>query len=592
MYVNVSNARTNQSSVKDLKLAIENFEGDTTMQLDGTFDGLSKDVLDLFAFDAKKKPWQKWNMKGKTNCQFQVGFPLKENLSLEDMKINVSGKIDQLAAQINPTLALTDGALQITTPEVEGKTPHVAITGNVKLNGLQFTMRHHEFLKKRNEVMSETEVTAPLSLEQATKFGVAIPPALAFTIKGNVNTRTLYTRNSAYDEVKVTGDMSKPAVDVPFMAWKKPENEASEFVLAWRTKDETVTQSYAFSLSGQGILINAKGYVAKDFSRIRADLVPIRTPTDNSSLSFDYSKGGALAVHARGSKLNIEPFLKYIEQQKEDAKKRGEKSQPVYTSLQANMQVGRLRLLDGIVMDNVNLQAECDKDRCKQVVLNAIMPQMNNAPTSIRYAPDAANKGYMLNASIGNAGAFLRAFGYTRSIKNGVATITAKENAQGVGSGGLILKDFSVVRAPFFAKLLSIASFTGVLNLLQGDGVGFGKCDLRFRYTPVQFEIDHLRATSSALGITAKGQYHRQEERLALRGAIIPAYTLNNILGNIPLIGELIIGKEGEGVLATRYSMVGSVDDPEVSVNPLSMLTPGFLRNIWEGAEDSPAVTQ
>jgi hypothetical protein len=30
--------------------------------------------------------------------------------------------------------------------------------------------------------------------------------------------------------------------------------------------------------------------------------------------------------------------------------------------------------------------------------------------------------------------------------------------------------------------------------------------------------------------------------------------------------------------------MTGPVDNPEISVNPLSMLTPGFLRRIWEGS--------
>jgi hypothetical protein len=35
--------------------------------------------------------------------------------------------------------------------------------------------------------------------------------------------------------------------------------------------------------------------------------------------------------------------------------------------------------------------------------------------------------------------------------------------------------------------------------------------------------------------------------------------------------------------LGTTYSVSGDADEPEISVNPLSMLTPGILRRIFEG---------
>jgi hypothetical protein len=59
--------------------------------------------------------------------------------------------------------------------------------------------------------------------------------------------------------------------------------------------------------------------------------------------------------------------------------------------------------------------------------------------------------------------------------------------------------------------------------------------------------------------------------------------TLNKVLGKIPLVGNILTGGEGGGVFAATYSIKGSSDDPRVSVNPLSVLTPGILRRIlWE----------
>jgi hypothetical protein len=37
----------------------------------------------------------------------------------------------------------------------------------------------------------------------------------------------------------------------------------------------------------------------------------------------------------------------------------------------------------------------------------------------------------------------------------------------------------------------------------------------------------------------------------------------------------------GSGVFAARYSVRGKLADPKIGVNPLSALTPGFLRNVF-----------
>jgi hypothetical protein len=55
------------------------------------------------------------------------------------------------------------------------------------------------------------------------------------------------------------------------------------------------------------------------------------------------------------------------------------------------------------------------------------------------------------------------------------------------------------------------------------------------------------------------------------------------VLGAIPLLGDVLTSREGEGILGTTYSVSGDADEPEISVNPLSMLTPGILRRIFEG---------
>jgi len=44
----------------------------------------------------------------------------------------------------------------------------------------------------------------------------------------------------------------------------------------------------------------------------------------------------------------------------------------------------------------------------------------------------------------------------------------------------------------------------------------------------------------------------------------------------------LLLGGEGQGLFAANYRATGSAADPQISVNPLSALTPGFLRRLFQ----------
>ena len=90
------------------------------------------------------------------------------------------------------------------------------------------------------------------------------------------------------------------------------------------------------------------------------------------------------------------------------------------------------------------------------------------------------------------------------------------------------------------------------------------------------------QATNMALGITFEGTIDRKNRTLDLNGHVIPAYLVNSLVGKIPLVGEIIAGGKGQGIVSATYKVTGSFDQPLTSVNPLSVLTPGFTRKLFE----------
>ena len=94
------------------------------------------------------------------------------------------------------------------------------------------------------------------------------------------------------------------------------------------------------------------------------------------------------------------------------------------------------------------------------------------------------------------------------------------------------------------------------------------------------------RGSGPGLGMTANGEINFANDTLDMDGVLVPAYTANSMLGGIPLIGDIIVGKKGEGIFALNYTVQGEFKAAQVAVNPLSALTPGFLRGIFSKQRD------
>ena len=85
-------------------------------------------------------------------------------------------------------------------------------------------------------------------------------------------------------------------------------------------------------------------------------------------------------------------------------------------------------------------------------------------------------------------------------------------------------------------------------------------------------------ASGTSLGVSTEGAINRNSDQISIKGMIVPAYILNRIIDQIPVVGRILTGGKKEGLLAAEYLISGTRDEPEVSVNPLTAFTPGFLR--------------
>jgi len=130
--------------------------------------------------------------------------------------------------------------------------------------------------------------------------------------------------------------------------------------------------------------------------------------------------------------------------------------------------------------------------------------------------------------------------------------------------------------------LFAAGTLDGPLRLLQGQGIPLTTFSMPFSARAKMVTIREGRAAGPAIGATFAGTLDRKAERVDVTGTLVPLYGLNSILGSVPILGDLLVSKKGEGIFGLTYAMKGNLNEPALSVNPLSVLTPGIFRRIFE----------
>ncbi|MCX8505816.1 MAG: AsmA-like C-terminal domain-containing protein, partial [Alphaproteobacteria bacterium] len=182
-----------------------------------------------------------------------------------------------------------------------------------------------------------------------------------------------------------------------------------------------------------------------------------------------------------------------------------------------------------------------------------------------------------------NAGLILSSLGISETLMGGAIDVKARlENDQWEGNYHINMKNYRLVKAPVMARILAVVSITSIPDLMAGEGIVFQDLNVELRRVEKGWEIKSLLARGSSLGLALKGLILGREHELNLDGTVVPLYGISKIVGAIPVVGQILTGGAAGGIFAWSFYIHGKPEQPEVGVNPLSALTPGFLRSLIE----------
>ena len=180
-----------------------------------------------------------------------------------------------------------------------------------------------------------------------------------------------------------------------------------------------------------------------------------------------------------------------------------------------------------------------------------------------------------------NAEPFVKKFKFIKGFEGGIIDFFSI-NKNDVSKSKIKIFKFKVKEVPALATLLSLASLQGIADLMTGEGIRFEEFDMRFSNKNDLMKIDEIYAIGPAISILSSG-YIEKNNLVSLRGTLVPATTLNKVVGSIPFLGKILVGKKtGEGVFGVSYKIKGPLKDLKTTVNPVKTLTPRFITRTLE----------
>jgi len=364
--------------------------------------------------------------------------------------------------------------------------------------------------------------------------------------------------------------------------WHKIAGQPGKITGRLRREEDGALDFRDFEMTAMGLDIAGNAAIAGDFRLLGLDLIRAKVDgvIDAAIQARPDDTGERLALFMTGKFLDISPFIGQGLQTQ---------SAGIDVPLLLTASIEDLWLNPAYRVQDSAFVFSHNGTAMQQARFKG---RVSEGDFSVELITDPISQDRTVSVKVPDASEAAFAFLGLDNIEGGVLDVQA--NLPKAGSAGAItglarVTNFNLIEAPIMTQMLSLASLEGLGNLMAGKGLRFNEMEVPFAWETGKLSIHKARASGAALGMTADGDILFANQELDIDGVLIPAYTANSILGSIPVIGGLIIGNKGEGVFGLSYTVNGGFSQTQVAINPLSALTPGFLRGIFRPQRDEIA---
>ncbi|MEM6627947.1 MAG: DUF3971 domain-containing protein, partial [Pseudomonadota bacterium] len=511
-------------------------------------------------------------VSGPGGLDIEIVRPMLSDVPIEDVSLRVVGGFVDAAV---PDLAAGFG-LDRTDLDID-----VTQSGMVLRGAGRFGPAPVEF------IWTEAFDAGPLASSALEAAGVVTPDLLnAFGVAARS-----FMQGEAEIELSATGsgrdfesvtaelDFTKSALDLSEVGWMKAYDTPATGAFRYG-RDETGAAVATGDIRAEGLELSGETVFSTSGNLQRAAIERIYA-ADQIDLRGDLLRleDGRLKADVSGPFFNASPWIDGLMNLGTDNEGG--------VDAEISIAVDALKLREDAALQNAKLIMEMSIDGVERGLVSGTI----DAAKGVEGTLEKDGEITFVSLRADDAGFIGRTLFKTDYLIGGQVMLDGRFNDE---EGGLELRmsDVRLRDAPLMAQVFSLASLRGLSDVLGGDGLLFSEVNAPLELKEGRVDLVGVRASGPALGLTARGWMNLEEGELNLDGVIVPSFGVNSALGGLPIIGDLFVSRQGEGVFAMTYSVRGTLERARVGINPLSAVAPGLLRRIFENPSSPPSLPE
>jgi hypothetical protein len=507
-------------------------------------------------------PFDPVGTRGTISAQIQLGMPLRPDLPKGSTDYTIAADLSSFTAE----KMLFGQRVEAQTLKVLATNRRYEIKGDAKIAGAP---AHIEYRRVMTESDAEIRLQATLDETARGRLGLNLGPTLAGALPVKLTGRLGGEREGRFN---VEADLTPVRVDNLLPGWVKPPGRQARATFTL-VNEKSGVRFEDFLLDGQSVL--AKGSIEIDgHGDVQSVNLPIFATSDGDKTSIKADRGsdGALRVVMRGDVYDGRNFIKTAMAGPSDPKVKAR-----YPDLDLDIKIGVVVGHYGEAIRGLDLRLSRRAGRVRTFALNAKIGRDTTLIGDMRTR--IASGRPVVYFETNDAGALFRFTDVYQRMIGGKLWIGMDPPTQDSSpqEGIINVSNFSIRGEGALDQVVSNNP-----QAARSNAIEFTQARADFTRAPGRMSIRDGVLRGPIIGATIEGNIDYARDQVGVRGTLVPLYGLNNMFGQIPIVGLFLGGGSNEGIFGITYEVTGSTNNPQPKVNPISAIAPGLLRKFFE----------
>ncbi|MGH6937003.1 MAG: AsmA-like C-terminal domain-containing protein, partial [Methylocella sp.] len=385
-------------------------------------------------------------------------------------------------------------------------------------------------------------------------------------------------------KARIELDLTRAAIEIPGVS--KPAGRPGKIAFALAVNDAGTLLDQIVVDAGT---IQARGNVqlGAGLSLVAAKFPHVKLSAGDDMKIDAIKTGETLKVIVRGTAIDARPFLRSLifnGAEPSNGEERNEAG-PI-KEIEFDVKTGILSGYNKQIIAGAELRFAKRGDQMKQFTFAGTF---GGQPISCNLTGGGAYP--QLNLISEDAGSLLLFLDLYKHMERGRLWVGMRLGSDSL-AGVLRIHDFVLRDEPALRRLVVEGAppleAPGQAPKIDVNAIAFNKLQVRFQRDGSRLDLSEGTMHGAAIGLTVEGAVDFVHNRVDMKGTFVPVYAFNNLFAKLPVIGLFLGGGSNEGLIGVNYRISGLASAPTLNINPLSAITPGIFRQIFEVPDFDP----